>query len=215
VQLDGLEIDVAERPARRDGEVLHLTPIEFKLLTVLAQNRGRLLTHNALLQQVWGPAYVDARQTLRAHIVNLRRKSSQPTATASIHTDHRVGYRLADLHVEPMRVGPPPKGEVRDREPIRSGGPTWPDSWPAARPTPARRPVWRTPDTDALERLFTPARSILAWLEYTTPPPRKYAEGPARSVMHPANSPAVHDSAAVSGFQRCESDQHRDSNSGG
>jgi two-component system, OmpR family, KDP operon response regulator KdpE len=82
VQLDGLEIDVADRAARRDGEV-RLAPIEFKLLTVLARNRGRLLTHNALLQQVWGPTYVDARRRCARTSPTCDSKSSQPTATAS------------------------------------------------------------------------------------------------------------------------------------
>jgi two-component system KDP operon response regulator KdpE len=100
VELDGLEIDLAARAVRRKGDEIHLTPIEFELLRVLTQNRGRLLTHNALLQQVWGAAYVDARQTLRAHIANLRRKIEPADGERLIHTDHGVGYRLADLHPE-------------------------------------------------------------------------------------------------------------------
>ena len=51
---DGLEIDLAARAVRRDGEAVHLTPTEFELLRVLAQNRGRLMTHRALLVEVWG-----------------------------------------------------------------------------------------------------------------------------------------------------------------
>jgi two-component system KDP operon response regulator KdpE len=98
VQLDGLEIDFAARVVRRDGAVIHLTPTEFSLLGVLIQNRGRLLTHNALLQEVWGVAYTDARQTLRAHMANLRRKIERADGERLIHTDHRVGYRLADAH---------------------------------------------------------------------------------------------------------------------
>jgi two-component system KDP operon response regulator KdpE len=66
LELDDLEIDLAACVVRRDGDEIHLTPIEFRLLGVLIQNRGRLLTHNALLQQVWGAAYTDARQTLTA-----------------------------------------------------------------------------------------------------------------------------------------------------
>jgi two-component system KDP operon response regulator KdpE len=66
VRLDGLEIDLAARVVRRDGEVVHLTPIEFKLLGALTQNRGRLLTHNALLAQVWGAAYTDVRSRVSA-----------------------------------------------------------------------------------------------------------------------------------------------------
>jgi two-component system, OmpR family, KDP operon response regulator KdpE len=97
VELDGLDIDLAARVVRREGDEVHLTPIEFRLLRVLIQNRGRLLTHNALLQQVWGAAYLDARQTLRAHIANLRRKIEPADGTRLIHTDHGVGYRFMDL----------------------------------------------------------------------------------------------------------------------
>jgi two-component system KDP operon response regulator KdpE len=100
VQLDGLEIDLAARAVRRKGDEIHLTPIEFDLLRVLTQNRGRLLTHNVLLQQVWGAAYIDARQTLRAHIANLRRKIEPADGERLIHTDHGVGYRLADVQPE-------------------------------------------------------------------------------------------------------------------
>ena len=105
VELDGLEIDLAARVVRRDGDEVHLTPIEFKLLGVLTQNRGRLLTHNALLQQVWGAAYTDARQTLRAHIANLRRKIEPADGERLIHTDHGVGYRLADVHPRERNTG--------------------------------------------------------------------------------------------------------------
>ena len=97
VELDGLEIDLAAGVVRREGGELHLTPIEFRLLRVLIQNRGRLLTHNALLQQVWGTAYLDARQTLRAHIANLRRKIEPADGTRLIHTAPGVGYRLTDF----------------------------------------------------------------------------------------------------------------------
>jgi two-component system KDP operon response regulator KdpE len=105
VELDGLEIDLAARAVRRDGHEIHLTPIEFKLLTVMTQNRGRLLTHNALLEHVWGAAYTDARQTLRAHIANLRRKIEPADGERLIRTDHGVGYRLADARPDRARRG--------------------------------------------------------------------------------------------------------------
>ena len=54
IQADGLQVDVAARVVRRGGEEVHLTPIEFDLLRMLVRNRGRLLTHRALLQEVWG-----------------------------------------------------------------------------------------------------------------------------------------------------------------
>ena len=74
VALHGLEIDLAAHVVCRDGQEAHLTPIEFKLLRVLVRHRGRLLTHDALLQQVWGTRYQADPQTLRTHIANLRRK---------------------------------------------------------------------------------------------------------------------------------------------
>jgi two-component system KDP operon response regulator KdpE len=107
VNLDGLEVDFAARAVYRDGERVHLTPTEFKLLRVLTQNRGRLLTHSALLQQVWGAAYVDARQTLRTHIANLRHKIEPAGGVPLIQTDHGVGYRLANLFPERTERGWP------------------------------------------------------------------------------------------------------------
>jgi two-component system KDP operon response regulator KdpE len=105
VHLDGLEIDLAARSVRRAGEVVHLTPIEFKLLRVLTQNRGRPLTHNMLLAQVWGTVHMDGRATLRAHIANLRHKIELADGERLIHTNHGIGYRLADAH--PHRPGLP------------------------------------------------------------------------------------------------------------
>jgi two-component system, OmpR family, KDP operon response regulator KdpE len=82
-QLDGLEINLASRFVRRQGVEVRLTPIEFKLLRVLVSHPGRLLTHTALLREVWGAAYEEDRQTLRAHIANLRRKLEPATGPPS------------------------------------------------------------------------------------------------------------------------------------
>jgi two-component system KDP operon response regulator KdpE len=97
IDAGGLQIDLAAREVRRGDEEIHLTPIEFDLLRVLARNRGRLLTHRALLQEVWGPAYVEDVPTLRTSIARLRRKIERPgEATARlIRTDPGVGYRFA------------------------------------------------------------------------------------------------------------------------
>jgi two-component system KDP operon response regulator KdpE len=92
---DQLEVDLAARSVRRDGNEVHLTPTEFELLRALAQNRGRLMTHRALLVEVWGPAYEDDFQVLRAHIANLRRKIEPPDGPRYIRTDPGVGYRFA------------------------------------------------------------------------------------------------------------------------
>ncbi len=95
ISVGGLEIDLAARRVRRDGADVHLTPIEYDLLRTLAGNRGRLLTHRALLGEVWGPQYADDTQTLRTHIANLRRKIEPPGEQRYIRTDAGVGYRFA------------------------------------------------------------------------------------------------------------------------
>jgi two-component system, OmpR family, KDP operon response regulator KdpE len=93
---DGLEIDLAARTVKRDGETVHLTPTEFGLLRTLARNRGRLMTHRALLVEVWGVEYEDDFQVLRAHIANLRRKIEPADGPKYIKTDPGVGYRFAE-----------------------------------------------------------------------------------------------------------------------
>ena len=89
-----LEIDLAAHTVRRAGEEIHLTPIEFRLLGTLARNRGRLMTHRALLKEVWGPGWEDDTQTLRAHIANLRRKIEPADGPRYIRTDPGIGYRF-------------------------------------------------------------------------------------------------------------------------
>ncbi len=97
VRFDGLEVDLAAHLVRREGEEVHLTPIEFELLRALVRHRGRLLTHRALLEQVWGPAYRDDTQVLRVHIANLRRKIEPDEGSPRhIRTEPGVGYRFSD-----------------------------------------------------------------------------------------------------------------------
>jgi two-component system KDP operon response regulator KdpE len=95
VRADGLEVDLAARMVRRDGQPVHLTPKEFELLRTLAQNRGRLMTHRALLTTVWGDGYAQDTQVLRAHVANLRRKIEPPGGPRYITTDPGVGYRFS------------------------------------------------------------------------------------------------------------------------
>ena len=95
ISVDGLEVDLAARVVKRDGDEVHLTPIEFDLLRVLVRNRGRLMTHGSLLTEVWGPGYADDTQVLRTHIANLRRKIEPRDSSRSlIRTDPGVGYRF-------------------------------------------------------------------------------------------------------------------------
>jgi two-component system KDP operon response regulator KdpE len=95
IEVDGLHVDLNARVVRRDGEEVHLTPIEFDLLRALVRHRGRLMTHRALLVEVWGPQYGDDTQVLRAHIANLRRKIEPAGERRYIRTDAGVGYRFA------------------------------------------------------------------------------------------------------------------------
>jgi two-component system KDP operon response regulator KdpE len=97
IAVDGLEIDLAARLVRRHSDPVHLTPIEFELLRVLIRNRGRLMTHGALLKEVWGPQYTDDIQPLRTHIARLRAKIEPEGAEGPryIVTDPGVGYRFS------------------------------------------------------------------------------------------------------------------------
>ena len=95
IEVGELVIDLADRRVRRGDENIHLTPIEFDLLRVLAQNRGRLVTHRQLLQEVWGPAYGDETHYLRVHVAHIRSKiEHDPSRPRYLITEPGVGYRL-------------------------------------------------------------------------------------------------------------------------
>ena len=91
-----LEINFTSRLVRRHEHVWKLTPIEFDLLKALAFNAGRVLTHQMLLTQVWGPEYGDEREYLRVHISHLRRKiEPDPAYPKHIQTIPRVAYQFS------------------------------------------------------------------------------------------------------------------------
>jgi two-component system, OmpR family, KDP operon response regulator KdpE len=91
-----LRVDLAARRVFvRDVEV-HLTPIEYKLLTTLVRNAGKVLTHRYLLQEVWGPGHGHETHYLRVFMANLRRKIERDAARPQyLLTEQGVGYRLA------------------------------------------------------------------------------------------------------------------------
>jgi two-component system KDP operon response regulator KdpE len=95
IELGDLRLDLAAHLVSRNGEEVHLTPTEFQLLRTLARNRGRLMTHRALLTEVWGPAWSEDTATLRTHVANLRRKIEPSEGEKLIRTDPGVGYRIA------------------------------------------------------------------------------------------------------------------------
>jgi two-component system, OmpR family, KDP operon response regulator KdpE len=90
-----LRIDLTRRVVTLDGVELHLTPIEYRLLTLLAQNAGRVLTHQHLLREVWGAGHAHQPQYLRVYMAALRKKiDNNSMRPALLHTEQGVGYRL-------------------------------------------------------------------------------------------------------------------------
>jgi two-component system KDP operon response regulator KdpE len=97
IEVGDLQIDVAERLVTRNGERIKLTPHEFDLLRVLAQNRGKLLTHRMLLREVWGPAYGDEAHYLHVYVSHLRSKIERdPSKPQIVLTEPGAGYRLVE-----------------------------------------------------------------------------------------------------------------------
>jgi two-component system, OmpR family, KDP operon response regulator KdpE len=95
VTVGELEIDLADRSVHRNDEEVHLTPIEFDLLSKLAEHPGRLVTHRQLLQEVWGPGYEDETHYLRVHFAHVRAKvEPDPSNPRYVITEPGIGYRL-------------------------------------------------------------------------------------------------------------------------
>lgn len=94
--LGDLEVDLAQRSVHIGGREVHLTPIEYRLLTALIHNAGKVLTHRQLLLDVWGPAYVEHAHYVRIYMGQLRRKiETDPAQPKYLLTEAGVGYRLA------------------------------------------------------------------------------------------------------------------------
>jgi two-component system KDP operon response regulator KdpE len=97
VRVGELVIDLADRRVQRAGREIHLTPIEFDLLRVLATHQGRLVTHRQLLREVWGPEYGAETHYLRVHFAHIRAKlEPDPSRPQYVVTEPGVGYRLRD-----------------------------------------------------------------------------------------------------------------------
>ncbi len=83
------------RRVRRNGLEVHLTPIEYRLLTVLITHVGRVLTHRQLLREVWGPSHAGQSHYLRIYMGHLRQKLERdPAQPQHLLTETAVGYRL-------------------------------------------------------------------------------------------------------------------------
>jgi two-component system, OmpR family, KDP operon response regulator KdpE len=92
-----LRIDLARREVTVDGADVRLTPLEYRLLALLAQNAGRVLTHRQILKEVWGPGSVNETHYLRVFMAQLRRKiETDPARPRLLITEPGVGYRMRE-----------------------------------------------------------------------------------------------------------------------
>jgi two-component system, OmpR family, KDP operon response regulator KdpE len=99
LRFDGLEIDLLRKLVTLDDEAIHLTPTEYRLLESMATNPGKLLTHQWLLQQVWGRGYGTESHYLRIYVKQLRQKlKDTPSAPRWITTEPGLGYRWLPEH---------------------------------------------------------------------------------------------------------------------
>ena len=95
VQFGECEIDLVRRQVRRNGEHVHLTPVEYKLAAALISRESQVLTHRQLLREVWGPASVEHNHYLRIYLGHLRRKlEADPARPMHFLTETGVGYRF-------------------------------------------------------------------------------------------------------------------------
>ena len=95
VEVGPIRVDLDKSLVTVDGEPVHLTPHEFRILRLLVLNEGKLLTHRAILREVWGPAYGDESNYLHVYVSQLRRKlEREPGTPRLIVTEPGAGYRL-------------------------------------------------------------------------------------------------------------------------
>ncbi|MFS2223516.1 two-component system response regulator KdpE [Pantoea sp. B65] len=95
IDFAAVTVDIAARRVTRDGQELHLTPIEFRLLVILLNNPGKVLTQRQLLNQVWGPNAVEHSHYLRIYMGHLRQKLEvEPAQPKHLLTETGIGYRF-------------------------------------------------------------------------------------------------------------------------
>ena len=96
ITIGDLRVDLAARVVKRRDEIIHLTPIEYKLLVTMLKQAGKVLTHRFLLREVWGPQDSQENHYLRVFVASLRRKlEDDPARPRYIVTEQGVGYRFA------------------------------------------------------------------------------------------------------------------------
>ena len=96
ITIGALHIDYDKRIVKVEDKEVHLTPIEYKIIVLLSQNVGKVLTHDFIMKEIWGP-YLNENQTLRVNMANIRRKIEvNPAEPKYIVTEVGVGYRMVD-----------------------------------------------------------------------------------------------------------------------
>jgi two-component system KDP operon response regulator KdpE len=96
-EVGGLRVDQARRTVTRDGEDVHLTALEYRLLQILVRHAGKVVTHRQLLKEVWGLSYAEQTHYLRVYMHQLREKlEADPARPRYLRTEQGVGYRLAE-----------------------------------------------------------------------------------------------------------------------
>ena len=97
LEFGSLSIDLVNHVVRKSNEIVKLTATEFSLLSLLARNQGRVLTHQFLLKEVWGYSYLEQTQYLRVFIAQLRKKvEDNPAKPELLITESGIGYRFGD-----------------------------------------------------------------------------------------------------------------------
>ncbi len=97
LQFGSLTIDLVNHIVKKDNEIIRLTVTEFSLLSLLARNSGRVLTHQSILKEIWGYGYVEQTQYLRVYIAQLRKKiENDPAMPELLITESGIGYRFGD-----------------------------------------------------------------------------------------------------------------------
>jgi two-component system KDP operon response regulator KdpE len=94
IDIGGLHLDLDRRQVLVNGNEVHLTPIEYKLLVLLAKNAGKVLTHRQILKEVWGPAYAGQSHYVRVRMAELRKKIETDAGPKLFVTEPGVGYRI-------------------------------------------------------------------------------------------------------------------------
>jgi two-component system KDP operon response regulator KdpE len=109
-EFDQLRIDLVRREVTQSGKMIRLTPIEYKLLTLLVRHAGKVLTYNQILESVWGHKHENMAHHVRVHLAELRKKIEiDPARPKLIVTEPGVGYRLRDCNLMESSPNEPPR----------------------------------------------------------------------------------------------------------